>query len=38
MMYQHNDANAIYTHGIIAGIKNWRMAWAIRQAKKFAAQ
>jgi hypothetical protein len=35
MMYVHNDAQAIYTRGVLKGnIKNWRMAWAIRQAKR----
>jgi len=28
------DAEAIYNRGVIAGIKNWRMEWAIRQARK----
>jgi len=32
--YTNNDVEAIYTRGVIANIKNWRKAWAIRQARK----
>ena len=34
-MYQHNDAEAIYNRMVIMRVKNARMAWAIRQARKF---
>lgn len=36
--YTHNDADAIYTRGMLAGFKNWNMKWARRLAKKFASK